>query len=215
MNKKTIILLGAFFMTNTLATPIQAAKKLNLPEIKPVNFQPPDGERLVLKNGIKVYFIEDKTLPVVHIKALIRSGSIYDEDDKTGLGEITINLLRDGGTKKYKAEEIEHKLDSLGASIESNIAAEEASLEMTSLAKDFTEVLDIFSQMLINPSFEEDKVNIQKAEQLAIIDRRFDNIGQALSREAVPVLWAKLSIWKTQRKEYYKSHKHSRYAGMA
>ncbi|MCR4820401.1 MAG: insulinase family protein [Elusimicrobiales bacterium] len=173
-------------MTTTLkaGTP-NAAKSLKLPEIQTVKFQPPAGERLTLKNGIKVYYIQDSTLPLIRIQALIRTGKMYDPKEKAGLGSITMNLIRDGGTEKYSAENMDKILENLGASIDTEISLEEATVNMTSLSKDFTEVLDIFAQVMRKPVFEADKVAIQKAEELEVIERRFDNPGQSVVREAL------------------------------
>ena len=186
MNRISAILIGALFMTaNVHAATPDAAKSLGLPEIKTVKFQPPEGERLTLRNGIKVYYIEDTTLPVIHVQALIRTGNVYDPAGKAGLGSMTMDLLRDGGTEKYSAGEMDRQLENLGAVIETSIRLEEASADMTVLKKDFGTVLDIFAQVLRKPVFEDEKTALKKAEELALIERRFDDPGRSVTREAL------------------------------
>ena len=162
-----------------------AAESLNLPEVKTVKFQPPAGDRMTLKNGIKVYYMQDKTLPVVHVQALIRTGKIYDPAKKIGLGEMTLELMRNGGSAKYKAEDMDKKLENYGASIDTAMSLEEATVNMTSLKKDFAAVLDIFADVLRNPVFEADKIELTRAEFIEMTARRNDDPGRSTVREAL------------------------------
>lgn len=184
MKRTLSIVFGALIMTTAFAAISQAAMP-EMPELKTVDFNPPLGERLTLKNGIKVYLMLDKTLPVMHVNAIVRTGRFNDPADKTGIGGLTAELLRNGGSQKYSADEIDKQLEFLGASIDSSISTEEANVEMTSLKKDFDTTLDIFAQILMNPTFEESKVKLAKAEALEVIARRNDSPSQAATREAL------------------------------
>lgn len=156
-----------------------------LKPLKSIDFKPPKGDRTVLGNGMVVYLMKDNTLPVTHITAFIRTGKMYDPAGKTGLGELTTNLLKDGGTDKYGSEDIDKTLEFLGASVDSSIGNEEARLDMTTLKKDLDAVLDIYAQVLMKPAFEAGKVKIKRDELLEEINRRNDDPGRAAMREAV------------------------------
>lgn len=156
-----------------------------LPQLQDVNFKPPAGDRVELKNGMVVYLMKDSTLPIVHLTAYIRTGKLYDPADKIGLGEMTASLLKDGGTLKYKPEEIDKTLEFLAASVESSMGIEEARAGLTSLSKDLDTVLDIFADVMMNPAFDEAKVKLRREEILEVIRRRNDNPGRAVVREAL------------------------------
>ena len=156
-----------------------------LPKIGGIDFKPPKGSRYELANGLVVYLLKDNTLPVIHITAAVRTGKIYDTRDKIGLGDLTAGLLKDGGTLKYKSDDIDKKLEFLGASVESSIANEEARVDMFTLKKDLDEVLDIYASVLIEPAFESDKADLKKAEALEMIRRRNDDPAREAQREAV------------------------------
>jgi len=162
-----------------------AALAPGLPPLKSIDFKPPAGDRFVLANGMVVYLMKDNTLPVTHITALIRTGKMNDPLEKVGLGELTTSLLKDGGTAKYKSDDIDKTLEFLGASVDSSIGNEEARLDMTTLKKDLDAVLDIYAQVLMQPAFEADKVKIKRDETLEVISRRNDDPGRAAMREAV------------------------------
>ncbi|MBU2573085.1 MAG: insulinase family protein [Elusimicrobia bacterium] len=183
---KNIILktavLGAIM---TLSISSSWAVPPSLPKIGGIDFKPPKGSRYTLENGMVVYLLKDNTLPVTHMTAIIKTGKIYDPKEKIGLGELTAGLLKDGGTLKYKSDEIDKTLEFLGASVESSIANEEARVDMFALKKDLDKVLDIYASVLMEPAFEDDKTALKKAEALEIIRRRNDNPNREAQREAL------------------------------
>ena len=169
-------------MTLLSANPL-AALAPNLPPLKSIDFKPPKGDRVVLDNGLVVYLMKDNTLPVVHMTAFIHTGKMNDPVEKIGLGDLAAGLLKDGGTEKYKSDEIDKKLEFLAASVESSIGNEEARVDMTALKKDLDEVLDIYAQVLMKP--EAEKVKTKRDETREMISRRNDDPGRAAMREAV------------------------------
>ena len=53
-----------------------------------IEFNPPVPEKRVLSNGMTLYLLEDDELPVFDIKGLVKTGTIYDPEDKIGLASI-------------------------------------------------------------------------------------------------------------------------------
>ena len=156
-----------------------------MPKLGGVNFKPPHGTRAVLGNGLVVYLLKDSTLPVIHLTAYIRTGKINDPAGKIGLGEMTAGLLKDGGTLKYKPEEIDRTLEFLAASVESSMGIEEGRADLTCLKKDLDAVLDIYADVLMHPAFDPGKVKLGRDEMLEMIRRRNDDPGRAVVREAL------------------------------
>ena len=64
---------------------------------KPVEFTPPEPDRVVLDNGMVVYLLEDHELPLVTVSATMKTGSWLDPADKIGLASLTGALMRTGG----------------------------------------------------------------------------------------------------------------------
>jgi len=155
-----------------------------MPATPDLEFRPPKGERFVLDNGMVVYLMKDNTLPVIHMSAMIGVGNAHDPAEKIGLTELSAQLLKDGGTKSYTADEIDKQLEYLGASIESSAFSEETRLEMTTLKKDLGKVLDIYAEVLREPVFNEEKLKLAKDEELEMLRRRNDKPNDVLFREA-------------------------------
>ncbi|MBI4655337.1 MAG: insulinase family protein [Elusimicrobia bacterium] len=165
------------------------AARPKLPKIDTVNFQPPKGSRHVLDNGLIIYVLKDNSLGIFHMTAATRTGSIYDAKEKIGLAEMTGWLLKNGGSAKYSSEEIDKTLEYLGASLETFMDREEARADMFCLKKDFEKAFDIFSDVLINPSFEDEKIKIKKDEMIEMIRRRNDKPDRQAVREAMRMFY--------------------------
>ena len=155
-----------------------------MPATPDLEFRPPKGERFTLGNGLVVYLMKDNTLPVLHLSALVGVGNAHDAAAKIGLGELTAQMLKDGGTKSYTAEEIDKQLEYLGASIDADVYSEETRVGMTALKKDLGKVLDIYAEVLRAPAFDEEKLKLAKAEELEMLRRRNDKPNDTLFREA-------------------------------
>ncbi|MEF3280629.1 MAG: insulinase family protein [Elusimicrobiota bacterium] len=185
--KKTIFLLSGVIIMQTKLF----ASNLPIPSYKNVDFKPPKIKTITLENGIKLYIQKDQTLPLIRLSLLIKTGKVYDPIDMAGLGELFFETLRDGGSKKFKSEDIDKKLEYLGAEILSRINNEDANISMFSHKKNFDEVFEIFGDLVKNPAFELEKFNLKKQESIEMIKRRNDNPDKQASREAVRMFFGK------------------------
>ncbi len=84
---------------------------------KPVEFSPPEPERVVLDNGLVVYLLEDHELPLVTITARMRTGSWLDPTDKIGLAGMTGAVMRTGGGGGFSAEQVDAELEQFAADV--------------------------------------------------------------------------------------------------
>lgn len=150
---------------------------------EPLEFTPLKPERRVLSNGMVVYFFEDHNLPLINITATIRTGSVYEPEDKAGLASLVGHVMRSGGTTNRSAEEINRELEYMAASVETSIGRESGSAGLSVLTKDLDKALEIFADVLMNPAFPEEKIKKRKDEVLEAIRRENDNPGQIAFRE--------------------------------
>ncbi|MBI4055756.1 MAG: insulinase family protein [Elusimicrobia bacterium] len=162
-----------------------------LPKFPELKFQPPKALRTKLSNGIVLYLLEDGELPLLQISATIRAGAQYDPPEKIGLGELLARTQRTGGTKKYDAETLNRKLESLGASIETGMDLESAGVSASALSKDSDLLLELFAQVLTEPSFDSKKLEIERAQALEEVRRRNDEPRAIASRELPRELYGK------------------------
>lgn len=154
-------------------------------KFSPLDFQPPKAAayRQVLANRVVGYFVENHELPLVNISVTVRTGSYLDPAGKAGLAAAVGSLMRSGGTERYKAEDFDEEADFLAANISSAIGPTEGVASVNFLAKDTDKALELFFDMLRNPAFRQDRLDLYKSQQLQQIERRNDRTDSIESRE--------------------------------
>jgi zinc protease len=146
-----------------------AAERAHIPlpkpddlKYRPIHFTPPRAERVILNNGIILYIFEDNELPILSISAVIRTGSNYDPIGKEGLAELTGAVMRTGGTSALTGDAVDEALDFFAGSLHVSMNRDSGSINLSILRKDLDEGLNIFSQIIAKPAFEENKLKLEK-----------------------------------------------------
>ncbi len=145
--------------------------------------QPPVPDRFELDNGMIVYLLEDHELPIIDISVRVRTGSLYEPADKVGLASITGAVMRTGGTTTKTGDELDEILENLAASVETGIGDDSGSASVSVLKEDLDTGLSILADLLMNPVFREDKIDLEKVQHRSGISRRNDNPGAITRRE--------------------------------
>ncbi|MBL8075260.1 MAG: insulinase family protein [Nitrospira sp.] len=156
---------------------------------KPVEFSPPEPERVVLENGMVVYLLEDHELPLVSVTATMRTGSWLDPIDKIGLASMTGAVMRTGGGGGLSAEQVDAELEQFAGDVSIGIGRQSGSASLDVLSKDLNRGLEILAGLLRKPSFEPARVELAKLQAIEGIRRRQDNPGSIVGREFAKVLY--------------------------
>lgn len=142
-----------------------------------LNFKPEEPVRFTTDNGMIVYFYEDHQLPVMSATAYFNGGSVHDPDNKIGLSAITAAVMRSGGAGKRSPDQVDSDLDYVAASVSIVASDEYFSGSVSSLIADIDLGFEIFSDILISPSFDPEKLNLELANTKERIRRRLDSPG--------------------------------------
>lgn len=156
---------------------------------KPVEFTPPEPDRVVLENGMVVYLLEDHELPLVSITATMRTGGWLDPADKVGLASLTGSIMRTGGGGGLSAEQVDEELEQFAGDVGISIGRQSGSASLDVLSKDLKRGLQIFAGLIRMPAFESAKVELAKLQSIEGIRRRQDNPGSIVGREFVKLLY--------------------------
>lgn len=171
----------------TAAKPGSSAQAVAFDDPRTMTFDPvtitvPEVERVVLENGLIVYLLPDRELPLVTVSAMIRTGAIYEPADKVGLAGLTGAVMRTGGTARMTGDQIDEELEFLAANLSMGIGSESGLASLDLLKKDLPRGLAIFADMLRAPAFESAKVEQALRQALEAIRRRPDNPGGITAR---------------------------------
>lgn len=155
----------------------------------PVEFTPPDPERIVLENGMVIYLLEDHELPLVNITATMRTGGWLDPPGKVGLASLTGSVMRTGGGGGLSAEQVDEELEQFAGNVSISIGRLSGSASLDVLSKDVQRGLQIFAGLLRAPAFEPPRLEVAKLQAIEAIRRRQDNPGSIVGREFVKLLY--------------------------
>ncbi len=156
---------------------------------KPVEFTPPEPDRVVLENGMVVYLLEDHELPLISMTATMKTGSWLDPADKIGLASLTGSIMRTGGGGGLSSEQVDEELEQFAGDVGISIGRQSGSASLDVLSKDLKRGLQIFAGLIRTPAFEPARVELAKLQAIEGIRRRQDNPGSIVGREFVKLLY--------------------------
>ena len=161
--------------------PIPSVQDLKFPPLRPIKI--PDVEMVTLPNGMKLYLLEDHELPVVNGSARIRTGNLFDPPDKIGLATLTGTVMRTGGTRAKTGDQLDQELENIAASVESRIDETSGTVSFSALKENTREVLGVFHDVLTDPQFRQDRLDLAKSQMHSSIARRNDDAHGVVERE--------------------------------
>jgi zinc protease len=175
--------------TRAANQPVPSVKDLKFPPLRPL--QTPNVETVTLPNGLKLYLLDDHELPVVNGIARIRTGNLFDPQDKIGLASVTGMVMRTGGTAAKTGDQLDVELENIAASVESRIDETSGTVSFTTLKENTDEVLAAFHNVLTEPQFRQDKIDLTKSQLRSGIARRNDDAHGVAQREFSDIVYGK------------------------
>jgi len=136
----------------------------------------PIGKRIVLENGMILLLSEKHDIPMVTMNMAIKAGSMVEPADKPGLASIAASLLTQG-TAKRTASQISREIDFIGGSLSVSGGSDFATASLRVLTKNLRTGLDLLSDVLLNPVFDQKEIDRKVKETLAEIQRQKEEPG--------------------------------------
>jgi zinc protease len=169
------------------SSPSAPWKQIPVPPLRA--FKPQQPKRVELSNGMVIFLQEDHELPLIDGTARIRGGSVNEPAEKTGLVDIYGDVWRTGGTKSQTGDELDDFLEVRAAKVETGGSADSTTISWSCLKGDLDDVFKVFADLLQNPQFRADKLDIAQKQADDGISRRNDQVGEIAQREAVKLAY--------------------------
>jgi zinc protease len=166
-----------------------SVKDLKYPPLKPL--QIPSVATFTLPNGLKLYLLEDRELPVIDGVARVRTGNLFDPAGKLGLATLTGMTIRTGGSKAKTGDQWNRELEDMASTVESSIGESSGSVSFSTLKENVDATLAIFKDALTAPEFRQDKIDLAKVEMRGGIARRNDDARSLAQREFSGIVYGK------------------------
>src|SRR5579883_1051911 len=157
---------------------LSAIQRPPLPE-----FHPQQPKRIQLANGMVIFLQEDHELPLIDGTAFIYGGGRNQPAEKVGLVSVYGSAWRTGGTKTKTGDELDDLLEARAARVETSGGGDYTTMRLSCLKDDFDLVLGVFNDLLRNPEFRQEKIELAKNGVRTNIARRNDDINGIAGRE--------------------------------
>jgi zinc protease len=178
---------GKQLAAQTQANSPQPWQQIAIPKLPA--FHPSQPKRFVLPNGMVIFLQEDHELPTIDGTARIRGGERSVPADKTGLTDIYGEVWRTGGTKTQTGDQLDDFLEQRAAKVETGGGGDSTTVSWSCLKEDFDDVFRVFDDLLRNPEFRAEKIEIAQKGMYDGISRRNDDPGQIAGREAAKLVY--------------------------
>jgi len=175
--KRTKVQIYAAFAVALLVLVLPALGQRHPRELSsppPLSFKMPKPVMFTLGNGIRVAYLQDTELPLVWVLGYFRGGSLYEPAAKAGLAQLTATVLRTGGTKTRPGDRINEELEFIAATVEAMGGSEFMTAIGSALKKDFSKLMEVYADLVMNPAFPQDKLDLARNMSLEGMRRRWD-----------------------------------------
>ena len=184
--KGICVLLLAGFLPGHAQT-AQPWKRIAVPPLHA--FHPVEPRRVELANGLVILLEEDRELPFINGRILIRGGSREEPAAKVGLVSLYGSTWRTSGTGELSGDALDDALDAKAATVETGGGMATTSVSWSSLKGDFDTVFGDAMALLLHPDFKQDKLALAKRRLEAGIARRNDDASGIAGREATMLVY--------------------------
>jgi zinc protease len=128
-------------------------------------------QRTTLSNGLKVVLVERHETPIVNFRMLFAGGSGADTTARPGMTSMMMTMI-DEGTKTRNALQISDLAERLGAQLGYAAGADTANLSLNALTARLPESLELYADILLNPTFPDSELPRLKQQMIAGISQQ-------------------------------------------
>ena len=155
----------------TFEAAASGADRTKLPEAgTPPEARFPATARATLPNGLKIVLAERHSIPQVNLTLLVDAGYAADQFAAPGTASLALDML-DEGTTRRTALQISDTLSQLGANLGTGSQLDVSSVQLSTLKENLDPALDVFADVVLNPSFPQADFQRQQRQRLARIQR--------------------------------------------
>ena len=133
----------------------------------------PVPKTFALQNGLKVYLVEEHTLPVISATLVDLAGSEENPADKPGLAAFAARMLSEG-TSSRSSVDLADDVDSIGAQLATNATTDRAAASIGLLSNNTDAAFTLLSDVSLHPAFKADEVERIRKQTLVAIQQEAD-----------------------------------------
>ena len=162
--------------------PTDSRRAIESLQFPPLRFSLPMPKRVKLSNGVPVYLLPDKTLPILQLFVVSKAGVAHVPDSLWGVGWHADEIIRSGGTTRLSPDSVDKLLDFYAIQFQLNTENEQSRAFVSGLSRYRDEMLELTFDLLRNPRNDTSRIRILAAQQEENWRRRNDQPFSVIAR---------------------------------
>jgi len=158
------------------------------PSSKLLPIHMPSIEKRSLGNGLQVRAMKRGWVPLTSMRLVVSLGSGDCPPGKSGIGALTLQLLRRGTQRKTAQELMEH-IETLGADLEMYIRSDCCIISATLPTPSLEAFFELLTEMLCEPAFGEEEFERLRKRNMARLLNDLDEPATLISRALARGFW--------------------------
>lgn len=151
-------------------------------------------EHWTAASGAQVYFVANRSLPMLDVQIDFTAGSVYDPPGKAGLAGLTVGLLDAGarvGGALLDEEQIATKLVDSGAHLSGSADHDRAGVSLRTLTSkpEREAALELLGAVLATPSFPDEVLAREKARSISAIQEAATQPGSIAAKRFAAAIY--------------------------
>jgi zinc protease len=149
----------------------------------PKDVKLPSYTEKTLGNGLKVFVMETREVPLVTVRLLVPAGSAHDPSGSDGIANLAARLLMKGAGGK-SAEEISEAVEGIGGYLSADPGRDYTLVAGDFMSRDLETALELLSTVVMDPDFPDEEVERERGIILAEIQSTKERPSSIATREA-------------------------------
>jgi predicted Zn-dependent peptidase len=146
--------------------------------IASAQFKLPKYDVTTLDNGLTIYLMEKKDVPIISFSTVFDAGAIRD-GEKNGLASFTAEALK-FGTANYTKPQIDSIFNFYGSSLNTYARLDYSGLSSQFMKEDLEKLLPVIKEVITTPTFPEEEIVKRKQRWIAELEQAKESPRQVI-----------------------------------
>jgi zinc protease len=157
-------------------------------------FQAPVPAEGRLRNGARLFVVENHNVPLVAVTVLIKTGNDGDPIVKAGLADFVAGMLTEG-TQSKTAPQVSEAIEDLAAHLDASAGPETTRVTLNCLRETLPKALDVLADVLTHPAFRPEDMERVRGLMLTELVQKNANPAQIARDEMDRLLYGEKHPW--------------------
>lgn len=132
-------------------------------------FKLPPYQTIKFDNGLTVYLMEKKDVPLISFSVVFKTGAVND-DNLNGLASFVTEALK-FGTNNYTKNQIDSIFNFYGSNLNPFTKQDYSGLSTQFMKEDLNKILPVIKDVIVNPIFPNEEIEKRKQRWIAELDQ--------------------------------------------